>query len=102
MSALRFCSACRPQHNQGRIARESIPPFLEQKGQSMRFNRLHGCLVAATLLAGTSTAFAQDEKTDEKTGEKTGEKTDDKAAPERVAQTEPPPPPSADQPSSSG
>src|ERR1043166_4685119 len=104
MSALPLCSACPPQHNQGRIARESIPPFLEQKGQSMRFNRLHGCLVAAALLAGTSTAFAQDEKTDEKTGENTDEKTDDKAAPTQVAQNEPapPPPPSADQPTSSG
>jgi maltoporin len=69
----------------------------------MRSNRLHGCLVVAALVAQTASASAQDQPGDKKTDDKTASATDDKAAPERVAQAEPsPPPPSADQPGSSG
>ena len=69
----------------------------------MRSNRLRGCLVVAALFAGTSSASAQDnadEKTDDKTDAKAAPGT---AAPDQVAQAEPPPgPPGPDQPSSSG
>src|ERR1044071_1379387 len=84
LSAQHSYSACRPSHKQGRIARESIPPFLEQKGQSMRSRRLHGCVVVAALFAQTSSALAQDN-----TDENTDGKTDDNA-PAKVAQADPP------------
>src|SRR5215831_12201932 len=109
LSAQNSYSACRPRHKQGRIARESIPPFLAQKGQSMRSNRLHRCVVVAALVAQASTASAQD-NTDEKTDGNTDDKAapanvaqaDPSAAPARVAQAEPTPPPGPDNPGSSG
>ena len=59
----------------------------------MRSNRLRGCLVVAALSAGTSSAYARD-NTNEKTDEAASDTNDDKdaadkAAPERVAQTDP-------------
>lgn len=63
----------------------------------MRSSRLHGCVVVAALFAQTSSALARDN-----TDENTDGDTDDKAAPEKVAQAEPPPPPGPDQPGSSG
>src|SRR6185436_3586888 len=75
---------------------QSMPPFLIQKGQSMRSNRLRGCLVVAALFTGTSSASAQN----------ADPKTDDNTAPEKIAQAEPAPaptpPPSAETPTSSG
>ena len=63
----------------------------------MRFNRVHGCLVVAALLAQTSRASAQDN-----TDQNTDDKTDDNAAPKTVAQAEPAPPPGPDQAGSAG
>ena len=71
----------------------------------MRSNRLRGYLVVAALFAGTSSASAQEksnQKTDEKTDQKADEKTEKVPTPDRVAQTEPAPPPGPDQPGSSG
>src|SRR5262245_32847869 len=97
LSAQHSYSACGPGHKQGRIARESIPPFLKQKGQSMRSNRLHGCVVVAALFAQTSSVSAQDN-----TDENTDGNTDDNAAPVKTAQAEPSPPPVAERPGSAG
>jgi len=60
----------------------------------MRSNRVRSYIAAAAILAGSSTAFAQD----------TDGEADDRAAPAQVAQAQPDPtpPPAADQPNSSG
>lgn len=58
----------------------------------MSSHRLRGCLVVAALVAGTSSASAQN----------TDEKTDNNSAPETVAQAEPQPPPPPDVPNQAG